>query len=197
MLLSLFISKCLSAFPSLHDNKLVTHHRHHCRLRSLARCRQTSSRTAPSMEHTTCAAPRLHASSRSLKFGSTASQNACSPPYTKAGGITDTHGAFIRQSTVVIFIITGLSDRISQLDLAEMVLGRCEIQRLIMVACCDFTFQNLQWYDFETVIRISGFSKACLGAAGSALLDRPDSPIVGSVEPWSQIDIAEMNDVWT
>ena len=94
-------------------------------------------------------------------------------PYTKNGGITGVHVAFINKADVVIFIITGYStgDEPSQPDLAEAVSEACESRPLIVVFGCQIEDDVIQKYDFPTVIQATGFSVPDLQAVSSLLLD--------------------------
>jgi ribosomal protein S18 acetylase RimI-like enzyme len=99
-------------------------------------------------------------------------------PYTRKGGITGAHVAFIRRADAIIFVLTGLSqeDEISQLEMADLVGEACESRPFIVVTCCEVHEDELQRLDFPTLIRANGFAEHDLRIISSLLLDRNDEP---------------------
>lgn len=94
-------------------------------------------------------------------------------PYTKNGGVTGAHVAFIKKADVIIFIITGVptGDEPSQPELGEAVREACGSRPLIVVFCCRIQGDMMQNYDFPTVIQTTGFSGSDLLTVSHLLLE--------------------------
>lgn len=109
-------------------------------------------------------------------------------PYTKKGGITGAHVAFVKKADVVIFVVSGLptTDETSQLDMAEAVSEACDSRPLIVVLCCAVPNETLQRYDFSTIVQSSGFNLTNLDAVSSLLLNGADTPSQPTTQPTSE-----------
>ncbi|KAF4119636.1 Acetyltransferase (GNAT) family [Geosmithia morbida] len=95
-------------------------------------------------------------------------------PYTKNGGITGAHLAFIRKADVILFVVTGFptaGEETSQPDLADAVNGARDPQPLIVVLCCDVEVPRIREFDFQTVVQTIGFDVCSLQAISGLLLD--------------------------
>lgn len=110
-------------------------------------------------------------------------------PYTKQGGITGVHVAFIKKADVVVFVVTGQSEKeeTSQLDLAEAASEACDSRPLIVVVCCTIPDAVLQQYDFSTVVRSPGFKLPDLAAISTLLLYGAENPSLRTA-PSTQVD---------
>lgn len=135
-------------------------------------------------------------------------------PYTKAGGVTGVHVAFIKKADVVVFIVTGFSanDEVSQLDLAEAVSDACDARPLVVLLCCSIEDDVLHPYDFSTVVRSPGFDLQNLAAVSSLLLDGTDTTPQTARQPTAESpphpswhieqsndrkDLEELYNLWT
>lgn len=133
-------------------------------------------------------------------------------PYTKNGGVTGFHVAFVKKADVVIFVITGLAtdDELSQSDLAEAVGEACESRPIIVVFCCEVAEHMIQKYDFPTVIQTTGFSVPDLREVAYLLLNEEATSSRSTTQPpqnapsisWSvqpcdyEQDLGELHMLW-
>lgn len=137
-------------------------------------------------------------------------------PYTKQGGITGVHVAFVKKADVVIFVVSGLptseTDELTQFDFADIVGEACGSRPFIVVACCEIHEQVLQRLEFPTMIQARGFSAPDLIEVASVLLGGVPSPepqpiqtpgvqstnYSWLVQPWDyDRDLVETHDLWT
>ena len=94
-------------------------------------------------------------------------------PYSKNGGVTGVHVAFVKRADVVIFVITGpgaSEEEVLQGDLAATINEACDSRPLILIFCCQIDDHTVQQLDFPTSIRTTGFSAPDLLAVSNLLL---------------------------
>lgn len=103
-------------------------------------------------------------------------------PYTKRGGITGTHAAFIKRGKVIVFVISGPpgADEPSQADYAEVAALIGGDRRQVVLACCDIQAYDLGLYRFATIIQVGGFSPPELEKAAEIMFGGP--PGVGTLQ---------------
>lgn len=133
--------------------------------------------------------------------------------YTKLGGITGTHVAFIKRARVIIFIISGLPGpgEPSQADLAELTRAAGESRPHIVLACCDPGWNEPGQVPFPTVVQIRDYSPHELRTAAAMMFGenetskilslppivvRPPAPEKWSVEDWFPSDMPGTYDLW-
>ena len=134
-------------------------------------------------------------------------------PYTKRGGITSTHVAFIKRARVVIFVISGPPGpgETNQIELAEVTRIIADHRPQIIVACFSIHPQQLPGTTFPTIVQISSYSTPDLEAAASLLFGRDTSgpaltlrppepappPRHWTVHVWDpDRDMAEVHELW-
>ncbi|KAL2887854.1 glycoside hydrolase family 3 [Ceratocystis lukuohia] len=107
-------------------------------------------------------------------------------PYTKRGGITSTHVAFIKRAAVVIFVVSGLprhEDEPSQLEFADVARVVSEHRTFVLLACYDFEQQDVAHLGIHTLVHCDGYARPELEAAAGVFFGQrwdsaPSSPAV-------------------
>ncbi|ROT43226.1 hypothetical protein SODALDRAFT_34033 [Sodiomyces alkalinus F11] len=139
-------------------------------------------------------------------------------PYTKRGGITGTHAAFIKRGKVIVFVISGPpgDNEPSQADYAEIAASVGGDRPQVILACCDVRAYDLgRLYRFATIIQIAGFTPPELEKAAEIMFGTgpgvgtlPQSatrmpelsvaPRSWTVETWDlNRDLAATHELWT
>ncbi|KAL2760484.1 hypothetical protein ACRALDRAFT_2024454 [Sodiomyces alcalophilus JCM 7366] len=107
-------------------------------------------------------------------------------PYTKRGGITGTHAAFIKRGKVIVFVISGPpgADEPSQADFAEIAALVGGDRPQVVLACCNVQAYDLGLYRFATLIQMDGFAPPELEKAAEIMFGGP--PGVGTLQQQQQ-----------
>lgn len=123
-------------------------------------------------------------------------------PYTKRGGITATHEAFVRRCRVIIFVMSGPpgDDEPSQADMALSVLSLCHNAVFVVIACFDTLDYDLPVWNLPTVVQTKDYHAESLrAAAGLVFSDSSPTPYpafqeVSEVAPrWWHVEACELH----